>query len=94
MIYLIQHINFERNKYKSKYKEPEEKTYKKNPEMIILDDNTTLNKFYYKKNYDFKIQKVLIKLNLYHPFLRPNNTIEKDKNCYYFLILEMFSETK
>ena len=87
-------INFERNKYKSKYKEPEEKTYKKNQEMIILDDNTTLNKFYYKKNYDFKIQKVLIKLNLYHPFLRPNNTIENDKNCYYFLILEMFSAIK
>ena len=63
-------------------------------ENLMEDDDKTLNKFYYKKNEEFRVKRVLIKFNLYHPFLRPNNTCEYDKKCYYFLIMEMFSAIK
>ena len=88
-------ISFEKNIFKSKYEEPEEQVGIVDDMVNLMEDNDkTLNKFYFKKNEEFRVRRVLIKFNLYHPFLRPNNTCEYEKKCYYFLIMEMFSAIK
>ena len=89
-------ITFEKNEFKSKYKEPLDENEKDEKKMINLtdDNDISLNKFYFKLNSNFRIQRVLIKFNLYHPYLRPNNTEDNEKKCNYFLIMEMFSAIK
>ena len=60
-----------------------------------LDNKTaTLNNFYFKRNVNFHVPKVYISLNLFHPYLRPNNTETNKKKCNYFKILEIFSAIK
>ena len=57
----------------------------------LINNTNTLNKFYFKRNVNFFVPKVYITLNLFHLYLRPNNTDIYDKKCNYFKILEMFS---
>ena len=86
-------ISYEKNQFKSEYIKPLEGEEFED-EFKTLYNETTLNKFYFKNINIFGIPRVLIKFNLYHPFLRPNNTNKNDTKCYYFLILEMFSAIK
>ena len=88
-------ITFENNIFKSKYNETDKKN-SNNEEIkeIKFDNNMTLNKFFFKSNHRLGIQRVIISFNLYHPYLRPNNTSENCSSCYYFLIMEMFSAIK
>ena len=88
-------ITYEKNKYMSTYNDiifsdGEEKDIK----LVDYNYSNTLNRFYFKKNSNFKVPRVLIKFNLYHPYLRPNNTNKNDTKCNYFLLLEMFSAIK
>ena len=95
-------ITFQENKYKTKYIEPfdiqaeddEDNKYNKDMDILEYDNNMTLNKFYFKNIDIFRIQRTLIKFNLYHPYLRPNNSNEDEKKCNYFLIMEMYSAIK
>ena len=87
-------ICYEKNPFKSNYKEPLNENERFEGNLITLNNSITLNKFYLKNNSNFRIQRVLIEFNLYHPFLRPNTTNTTDNKCYYFLILEMFSAIK
>ena len=66
----------------------------KDIKLVDYNYSNTLNRFYFKKNSNFKVPRVLIKFNLYHPYLRPNNTNKNDTKCNYFLLLEMFSAIK
>ncbi len=60
-------------------------------EIEPLESNTsTLNIFYFKKNRNFHVPKVYITLQLFHPYLRPNNTDINQTRCKYFKIMEMF----
>ena len=85
-------ISFVKNKYISNnYDEIPEFENKNENEEIITIVNDTLNTFYFKQNYDFRVPKVFISINLLHPYLRPLLNDKKSKNCYYFQILEIFS---
>jgi hypothetical protein len=85
-------ITYEKNIFKTEYEQPKIRKEKENNIInITIDNNRTLNHFYFKRNVNFYIEKVLIKLNLYHPYLRPNNQKETERKCNYLLILEMFS---
>ena len=88
-------INFEKNKYKSDYSVMCNETKEESDLInITFSNNNTLNRFYFKRSINVCTQKVLIKFHLYHPFLRPNNNNKTTKDCYYFLIMEMFSAIK
>ena len=88
-------IDFKSNEYKSDYsKMCEEGKDESDLINITFLNNYTLNKFYFKRSINVCTQKVLIKFHLYHPFLRPNNPKESQKDCYYFLIMELFSAIK
>ena len=85
-------ISFVKNKYISKNFDeiPEFEKTDENEEIITIVNNT-LNTFYFKQNYDFRVPKVFISINLLHPYLRPLLSDEKYNNCFYFQILEIFS---
>ena len=90
-------INFKNNNYKSKHNETFKNIIKekeKNNEFQELNKINTFNKFYFKRNVNFYVPKVYISLNLFHPYLRPNNTNSEDKKCNYFKIIEIFSAIK
>ena len=88
-------ITYEKNIFKSKYDQPDIKKESKNNIIdITKDNNSSLNRFYFKRNSDFYIEKVLIKFNLYHPYLRPHYEYKYREKCNYLLILEMFSAIK
>ena len=85
------------NSYISKHNESLKKLKKESYEYEFHPLNkskTTLNKFYFKRNVNFIVPKVYISLNLFHPYLRPNNTELDEKKCYYFKILEIFTAIK
>ena len=89
-------IYFRNNSYISKYNESLKNTKK---EKLIdfekLNNKTnTLNKFYFKRNDNFAVPKVYISLDLFHPYLRPNNSDTKDKQCNYFKVIEIFTAIK
>ena len=85
-------ITYIKNSYISKHSNSLLNLKKEQNEFIKLENKiNTLNKFYFKRNVNFFVPKVYIKLNLFHPYLRPNNTCIDDKKCYYFKILEIFS---
>ena len=89
-------IKYEPNKFKTKNDQPDDPKEENNEIINITNDGgSSLNRFYFKRNVEKGIQKVLIKLNLYHPYLRPNNPNDKNgTKCHYFLVLEMFSAIK
>ena len=88
-------INFKNNSYISKHNESFKNIPKeKNHEFQELNKSNTFNKFYFKRNVNFYVPKVYISLNLFHPYLRPNNTDSEEKKCYYFKIIEVFSAIK
>ena len=88
-------ITYEKNIYKTEYDQP--KIRKENENNIInitKNNNSSLNGFYFKRNVNFYIEKVLIKFNLYHPYLRPHHEDKYKEKCNYLLILELFSAIK
>ena len=87
-------ITFEKNKFRTQCKDPiNDSDIETN--LIKFDYKNTLNSFYFKRNLKFRVPRLLIKFNLYHPYLRQNNyTDENEKRCYYFLLMEMFSAIK
>ena len=70
-----------------------------NKDVALTTSN--MSRFYFKKDTSFKIPKVRVSLELYHPFLIPgdfsnfnsfsdnllNNKAETTKNCNYYLIM-------
>ena len=89
-------ISYVSNNYISKHNESFLNIPKEIHDNIEEHKNNTitLNKFYFKRNVNFSIPKVYISLNLYHPYLRPNNKDSNQKKCYYFKIIEFFSAIK
>ena len=89
-------ISFVKNKYMSKNYDEIPEVEKKNDEneQTIIIVNNTLNTFYFKQNFDFRVPKVFISINLLHPYLRPLLNDKKSNDCYYFQILEMCSAVK
>ena len=87
-------ITFVNNCYLSSHKELVNNQKNEETEIIQLYNKTSFYKFYFKRNTKFKIPKVFISLNLFHPYLRPMNSNENVKQCYYFKIIEMFSAMK
>ena len=85
-------ISYVKNNYISNYTEiiPKPKSNGENTDTTIVISQNILNTFYFKKNMNFRIPKVFISINLLHPYLRPLVS-EKEKYCYYFQILEIFS---
>jgi hypothetical protein len=85
----IEYIN---NSYISKHNKSLLDIKEELKDIERLDNKTvTLNNFYFKRNANFHVPKVYISLNLFHPYLRPNNTETNKKKCNYFKILEIFS---
>jgi hypothetical protein len=88
----IEYIN---NSYISKHNKSLLDIKEKLKDIERLDNKTvTLNNFYFKRNANFHVPKVYISLNLFHPYLRSNNTETNIKKCNYFKILEIFSAIK
>jgi hypothetical protein len=78
-------ISFVKNKYISNnYDEIPEFENKNENEEIITIVNDTLNTFYFKQNYDFRVPKVFISINLLHPYLRPLLNDKKSKKLLLF----------
>ena len=77
---------FHDNKYISKYEEPiktdeyDKKHFKFTTETLYTNIS---REFKYLKDTRYRIPKVHIVLNIYHPFIRPQNE-EKERNCIYF----------
>ena len=93
-------ITFESNKFKSQYNNSCIK-----PDIPLMDinytfidinfiKNETLNIFHFKQNVKNCVQKVLLKFNLYHPFLRAKLDDIKKRKCHYLLIMEVFTAIK
>ena len=85
----VQNINipFKENKYISQYLKPigideeDKKNYIYRTQ--ILKANNSFLEFKYLKDSTFRLPKAFMTLNLYHPFIRPNKTID-NKDCLYF----------
>ena len=78
-------IIFHNNEYISNYMKPittEEKDKKNFKfEAEKLNGSTIFREFRYLRDTRFKLPKVHIAINLYHPFIRPGKT--EIRNCYY-----------
>ena len=86
-------VSYTNNSYISSHNESfKNMASEKDDDIKRLKNNTfTLNEFYFKKNRNFHVPKVYITLQLFHPYLRPNNTDVNQTRCKYFKIMEMFS---
>ena len=93
-------ITFESNKFKSQYNNSCIK-----PDIPLMDinytfidinfiKNETLNIFHFKQNAKNCVQKVLLKFNLYHPFLRAKVDKISNRKFFYLLIMEIFTAIK
>ena len=88
-------IKFENNEFKSKYTNAcTDSSEETNFKHIDFNNTKTLNNFYFKKSIKTCVQKVLLKLHLYHPFLRAKNDDIDKRQCYYFLVMEIFIAIK
>ena len=88
-------ITFDSNNFKSQYDDScNISDVNQNFINITFNENKTLNIFHFKRSIDICIQKVLLKFNLYHPFLRAKHDKEHKRKCYYFLIMEVFTAIK
>ena len=88
-------ITFQRNSFITSHSVPIEEVIQANSDIEALTNSTDfLNKFYFKENNNFRIPKVFISLNLFHPYLRPMNKDSNEKRCYYFKIIEIFCAIK
>ena len=87
-------ITFKNNNYKTSHNESFMNSVEEESGFIKLNNKSLLNQFYFKRNTKFKLPKVYISLNLFHPYLRPLNEDYEDKKCYYFIIVEIFYAIK
>ena len=83
-------VSFEKNQYISNHTTLIKKESDIDPSNYLIH-NETLNQFYFKRDTSSQIPKVFISLNLLHPYLRPMNSNPRQKDCYFFQILEMFT---
>ena len=82
-------ISHVKNNYISIHKDIPDLMDEKEQDLII--NRSLLTTFYFIKNMTIRTPKVYISLNLLHPYLRPLLNDKKQKNCYFFQILEVFS---
>ena len=87
-------ITFESNEFKSKYTNVCNNKTNESDFRHIDFNETTINNFYFKKSIKICVQKVLLKFHLYHPFFRAKNDDKTKRQCYNFLILEIFTAIK
>ena len=92
--YYKPNITFVNNSYLSSHKESFVNQKNEESKIIALANKTSFYKFYFKRNTKFKLPKVFISLNLFHPYLSPMNDDSNVKQCYYFKIIEIFSAIK
>jgi len=79
------YININKNNYISKYMEPIQIDFEdliKNRSETKELNKTNRSEFRFLKDTTFRIPKVFIIINIYHPFFRPGNVDNKD--CFYF----------
>ena len=67
---------------------------KEESKIIKIKNISYFNNFYFKRNVNYSLPKVLISLNIFHPYLRPNNSNITISKCYYFKIIEFFTAIK
>ena len=87
-------ITFESNKFKSKYNYACNESADSDFIDINFNENETLNIFHFKRNIKTCVQKVLLKFNLYHPFLRAKVDKISNRKFFYLLIMEIFTAIK
>ena len=87
-------ITFESNKFKSKYNYSCNESADSAFIDINFNENETLNIFHFKRNIKTCVQKVLLKFNLYHPFLRAKVDKISNRKFFYLLIMEIFTAIK
>ena len=87
-------IKYQNNSYISKHNKSFIDIKEEESDIIELKNISLFNKFYFKKNTKFKLPRVYISLNLFHPYLRPMFEDKNISNCIYFKIIEMFAAIK
>lgn len=88
-------ITFQKNIFITHHSKPIPEVIPANENIEpVINSTNKLNKFYFKENNNFRIPKVFISLSLFHPYLRPMNSVINKKRCYYFKIIEMFCAIK
>ena len=87
-------IKYQNNSYISKHNKSFIDIKEEESDIIELKNISLFNKFYFKKNTKFKLPRVYISLNLFHPYLSPMFEDKNRSNFIYFKIIDMIAAIK